>query len=36
MAESKVLPVRVYQPDERIMLAAPMPGLEPESPEASE
>ena len=30
MAESQVLPVRVYQTDERIMLAAPMPGLEPE------
>jgi HSP20 family protein len=31
MAESLILPVRVYQTDERIMLAAPMPGLEPEN-----
>ncbi len=30
MAEPQKLPVRVYQSDDRIMIAAPMPGLEPE------
>jgi HSP20 family protein len=31
MASTQVLPVRVYQTDDRIMLTAPMPGLEPEN-----
>ena len=30
MTENQVLPVRVYQTEARIMLTAPMPGLEPE------
>jgi HSP20 family protein len=30
MESGQVLPVRVYQTDERIMLAVPMPGVEPE------
>jgi len=30
-ASSQVLPVRVYQTDDRIVLTAPMPGLEPEN-----
>jgi HSP20 family protein len=29
MAETQKLPVRIYQSDDRIMIAAPMPGLEP-------